>query len=344
MIGLIGSLCNDMDSVGGQVVRTTILYNKLCEKYGSDSIYCVNTYGFRNYPVKVLFKTLACILKCEHIVIMVNENGRKIFFPILRVASHVLHRRIYHNVIGGRFAEYLENNPKLIRDVKSFKVHWVQTESQIRKLDDIGLKNTEILPNTKEIRISNPDEISNYDEKIYRFCMCSRISIAKGTEAAIAAIEEINKRAGKVAATLDIYGKADSDYEARFESIMSQASEAITYCGFIPNDQTVDSLRGYFMLLFPSTYEGEGFPGTVWDALAAGVPIIATNWRYNAEIITDKVTGLIYDYQKPELLEQTIRYAMENRSVIDDMRLECIKDIQKYTPNKVFPIIFKYFE
>lgn len=344
MIGIIGSLCNDRESASGQAVRTTILYNKLCDRYGKNNVYCVNTHGFRKNPVNVLIRTITCICKCTHIVIMAHENGRRIFFPIMYIAEKVFHRNVYHNVIGGSFAEYLEENQQLIKYAKSFKVHWVQMESQIKKLESLGLINTELLPNTKEIEITNPEEVKNYEDSVFHFCMCSRISVAKGTEAAIEAIEKVNNRAGKTVATLDIYGKTDADYEEKFREILSSVSDAIQYCGFIPNDKTVEKLRGYFMLLFPSTYAGEGFPGTVWDAFAAGVPIIATNWRYNAEVIKDQVTGLIYDYQHPDMLEKMIQYAMENKDVIDCMRINCIKDICQYTPDKVFPIIFKYFD
>lgn len=344
MIGLIGSLCSDRDSASGQAIRTTILYSKLCERYGNDNIYCVNTNDYRKEPVRVFFETIKCIFKCRQIIIMVHENGRKIFFPLLFLANKFFHRKLYHNVIGGSFAEYLAKYPNLIKYAKAFEVHWVQMESQISKLADIGLSNTELLPNTKGIRITDAENVCNYREGTFRFCMCSRITKNKGTESAIEAIEAINHSAGKKIATLDIYGISDSDYKERFDLLMKRASDAVRYCGFIPNNKTVEQLRGYFMLLFPSTYEGEGFPGTVWDAFAAGVPIIATDWRYNAEIINDRVTGLIYDYTQPQQLVEKIQYAIKNKDRIDEMRKACIAYISRYASDKVFPIIYKYFD
>ncbi len=37
-----------------------------------------------------------------------------------------------------------------------------------------------------------------------------------------------------------------------------------------------------------------GFAGTLIDAMAAGVPVIASNWKYNPEIVIENVTGRIY--------------------------------------------------
>ena len=275
---------------------------------------------------------------------MVHENGRKVYFPILSFAKKALKRHIYHNVIGGSFAEYLKSNPSLIKPTQSFDVNWVQMGSQIKKLEQLGVMNNELLPNTKEVAIMSQDELSDYKGESFRFCTLSRISKAKGIETAIHAIEEVNRRYGKEIATLDIYGNPDSEYVETFAELMKHVSGAIRYKGFVDNKKTVETIKGYYMLLFPSTYEGEGFPGTAWDAFAAGVPIIATNWKYNAEVITDKVTGLVYDYQKPELLTEKIVYAISKQTEIDAMRVNCIRDISQYTPDKVFPIIFKYFD
>lgn len=342
MIGLIGSLCDDRESASGQAVRTTILYNVLCKKYGKQNIYNVNTHGFRLNPIKVIYKTLMCIIKCEHIIVMVHENGRKVFFPILYYAKIILGRKIYHNVIGGSFREYLNKNSNLIKYSKNFNIHWVQMSSQIIKLKEIGLHNVELLPNTKENKILALKEIHNYEDIVFRFCMCSRISIAKGTEIAIRAIENINKKKGYKIVTLDIFGKPDDDYIERFNNVIENSSEAIRYCGFIPNDRTVYKLKEYYMLLFPSTYEGEGFPGTFWDAFAAGLPIITTDWHYNSEIVSDNLTGLVYDYRDESMLEKKIEYAINNINNINRMKVACIVEAQKYAPEKVFPIIFKY--
>ena len=344
MIGLIGSLCNDRESASGQAVRTTFLYNALCKRYGTDNIFCLNTHNLKRNKAKMIYETVRCVLKCDQIIVMVHENGRKVYFPILAFAKKILKRHVYHNVIGGSFAEYLKTNPKLIKPTQSFDVNWVQMASQIKKLEDLKVTNNELLPNTKDVNIVSPNELSNYEGTTFRFCTLSRISKAKGIETAIHAIEDVNKKHGREIVTLDIYGNPDSEYKVIFEELMKHVSGAVRYKGFVENTKTVETLRGYYMLLFPSTYEGEGFPGTAWDAFAAGVPIIATNWKYNAEVIADGYTGLIYDYQSPDVLAKLIDYSISHQTLINAMRINCVREIAQYTPDKVFPIIFKYFD
>lgn len=344
MIGLIGSLCNNRESASGQAIRTTVLYHALVGRYGVESVYCVDTHGFLKHPLSVLIRTLVCIKKCDHIITMVHENGRKVFFPILGFAAKKLKRNVYHNVIGGSYAEYLNLNKYLIKYAKLFRVNWVQMDSQIEKLKKLGIYNCELLPNTKEISPISCDEIKHHENNKYNYCTCSRISLAKGIEKAIYAIEQVNQYYGYEIATLDIYGKPDAGYEDRFNELMKSASHAIRYCGFIPNDKTVSIIKDYYMLLFPTTYEGEGFPGTVWDAFAAGLPVIATDWHYNAEIIEDGKTGLIYDYHHDELLKDKIIQSIENENEVYRMRIKCLNEIAEYLPNNVFPIIYKYLD
>lgn len=53
--------------------------------------------------------------------------------------------------------------------------------------------------------------------------------------------------------------------------------------------------NSYFVLLFPTYYENEGFARTLIDAYSAEVPVIVTDRRYNSELVTDKM-GFIYKH------------------------------------------------
>lgn len=61
----------------------------------------------------------------------------------------------------------------------------------------------------------------------------------------------------------------------------------------VPFNQSTEVLKNYDALLFPTYYEGEGFAGTIIDAFAAGLPVIASDWKYNSEIIKQGITGVI---------------------------------------------------
>lgn len=343
-IGLIGSVCLDRTSSSGQAIRTTILYNVLTNRYGRESIYLVNTHNKNSQRFKTILDSIKCILMCKDIIVMVSSNGRRMYYPILFLSSKFLRKRVYNNVIGGNFAEYVKTTPKAYKYVASFKVNWIQMRTQVNELKELGVQNAELLQNTKEVKALTKDEIKPYNDTIFRFCTFSRISVAKGIENAIETIERINRNIGKTIVTLDIYGIPDDDYASRFEEVMKSTSASIKYCGYINYNNSIETLKDYYALLFPTVFFGEGFPGTVWDALASGVPTIATDWRYNSEVVIENKTGFLYDYKKPDLLEDRIMYAINHVDMMNEMKINCIHEAEKYAPETVFSVIYKHFD
>ena len=101
--------------------------------------------------------------------------------------------------------------------------------------------------------------------------------------------------------------------------------------GSIRSDDAVETLKNYYFHLFPTTWGGEGFPGTLIDCYNAALPTIATDWAYNAEYINDEVTGYLYSWEKPELLKKRIIKAIcDSDSVHYKMRIANLKEAEKY--------------
>lgn len=162
------------------------------------------------------------------------------------------------------------------------------------RLEKQGIENCEVMPNFKRLSIASIDISKQKFSEPYRFCIFSRVMREKGIEDAIDAIESINEEAGKEICSLDIYGRIDDGYVERFEKVLKQVTNAIQYKGMVPYDKSVDAIKDYYALLFPTYWKGEGFPGTIVDAFSAGLPVIATNWNCNGEIVSDRVNGILY--------------------------------------------------
>ena len=153
----------------------------------------------------------------------------------------------------------------------------------------------------------------------------------KGIEDAVNAVEEINKKYDETIFTLDIYGQIDTMQTEWFESLQSRFLKDVSYKGLVPFDKSTDVLKNYYALLFPTYYEGEGFAGTLIDAMAAGVPIIASDWRYNSEIVQDNRTGFLI--KNSESLHEKLEFIKSNITLVNDMKKICIEEAKEYLPN-----------
>ncbi len=92
-----------------------------------------------------------------------------------------------------------------------------------------------------------------------------------------------------------------------------RSTQRIDYRGSIERDDLAATLAEHDALLFPSTYEGEGLPGAVIEAMQCGLPVIATRWRSLPELVEPGVSGLLVE---PDSLSD-LEHAM-GRLVGDD--------------------------
>lgn len=121
-------------------------------------------------------------------------------------------------------------------------------------------------------------------------CTFSRVMKEKEIEDVVNAVKTVNEHFGRTVYTLDIYGQVDSAQTEWFNELKSIFPSYIKSGEPVPFDKSVEVLKNCFALLFPTYYEGEGFAGTLLDAVAAGVPVIASDWRYNPEIVNEMDT------------------------------------------------------
>lgn len=329
-IGIIGRMADGAQLYDGQTVLTRLLRDEL-EKKSDGPVYCVDTYRYKQRCVMTFLRTIICLFRCKHIFVLLSRNGRRFYFPFLYYANKLFKRRIYHRVIGGTLDVGIREYPGWVRYLNSFVVNWTEGHGQKVRAQELGVNNAVETVNFKPARIIGADEFPDYQQPPYRFCTFCRVTKPKGIDEAIKAIIRINEQRGAVA-QLDVYGPMDEEFRAEFETLVEQAGGAVRYMGSVPYDKCTETLKDYFVHLFPTTWRGEGMPGTLVDAFAAGLPTIATDWNMNTEVLTQDITGICYDWQQPEQLEQWMLWAIDHPEKIAAMRPNCTAEAVKYTP------------
>ena len=339
-IGIIGHFGGNEVFLDGQTVKTKNL-KLLLEDYSGFSTYCVDTYLVRKHKFLLLFKSLLCLFKCKNIVILLSENGMNFFLPFFYRLNKLFRRHIFHDIIGSEITVMVKKNQKLVKYLNGLQVNWFEYQSGKESLELSGVKNVKVLPNCKQLNAVKYEDIESYEshDGIYTFCTFSRVMKEKGITEAIEAISNFNKKHGTIKAKLDVYGPVDEDYQEEFERLINEHSECVKYEGTIDSGKSVQTLKKYFALLFPTHWPGEGFPGTVLDCYASAVPIIASDWNANKEIIKHMDTGIIYPCGEFEDLVHSIDWAINNSLLMNDMKIRCRKEYEKYSPECVSEMI-----
>lgn len=316
--------------VNGQTVKTKIVTQELENQFGNDCVRKIDTHGgIKNLPL-FLAKSIEAFFTCQNLIIMPGRNGVKVIVPVYFFLNFIFRRRLHCIVIGGWINDFLETHKRLERMLKSFDHIYVETSHMKDMLIKRNFRNVTVMPNFKRLEKMQYQDLIYNRGKSYKLCTFSRILKEKGIEDAINAVIKVNEKECRCIYILDLYGQIDSQYEERFKEILDKSPSYITYKGVVPYNKSNQILKNYNALLFPTYYSGEGFAATLIDAFASGIPVIASDWRYNREIVIDRYNGFIFK-SFDELVALLYSYE-KTMDLCNNMKKNCIDTARLYTP------------
>lgn len=147
------------------------------------------------------------------------------------------------------------------------------------------LKNVVIIPNAvRKIKSLERD----FSLSIKHIISVGRLCEQKDFPTLIKAFAEIHKSHPDMILTMYGEGPDRANLEALIQSL------SMTDCVFLPG--TVTNIEKVFLavdlFIFSSLYEG--FPNALCEALAAGLPVIASNCTGNVDVVSDGVNGRLF--------------------------------------------------
>lgn len=340
---IIGHFAWGHQRLDGQTIKTHNIYCALKESIGANEVKTVDTYGGVQFLLKLPIILLKVLYTSKNIVILPAQRGIKIISPLLLLYNCIFKRNIHYIVIGGWLSEMASQSKMVKYCIQKFDAIYVETQNMQTALQSLNINNVIIMPNFKNIPIRHSDDIQKQVfVEPYPLCTFSRVSREKGIEIAIEAVKLANIKLGRVAYHLDIYGQIE-DEKDWFIPLMSQQPLYIQYKGLVSASDSVNVLSHYFMLLFPTFYAGEGLAGTLIDAMCTGLPVIATDWHNNNEIITHGNNGFLVPIQDCESIAEILCNIALSPHKLLSIRENCIKHATRYLPQNIIPLIINRF-
>lgn len=334
-VGICGHYGGNKIFLDGQTVKTKTITKELIRQLGEEQVRTVDTFGGKRNIVKTIQGLLKLMRDCEHIIILPAHNSVRIFAPLMIVVNYFCHKKIHYIVIGGWLPDFIKRRKWLRKVLNGFDYIYVETSTMKSELEKQGLKNIEILPNCKDIHILKPEELSYYYDEPYMLCTFSRVTKKKGIEDAIQAVEIINEKFGRIVFKLDIYGQIDDEYKAEFIQLLEKAPNYIQYKGTVGYEESVEILKNYFALLFPTYFRTEGIPGTIIDAYASGIPVIAARWKSFSDVVEENVVGKGYTLGHKEELVELLYVIAKQPEIICQMKENCLAKANEFSVEHV---------
>jgi glycosyltransferase involved in cell wall biosynthesis len=165
-----------------------------------------------------------------------------------------------------------------------------------------------------------------------------RLVIAKGVLSMIKAWAQMPRPVPLVIA-------GDGPCRAQLESELKAGKlPSVNYLGRLSRQDTLAAMKNARFLIFPSEWY-EGFPVTMAEAFASGVPVICSRLGSMQEIVADGRTGLHFQAGDPQDLAKKVEWAWEHPEEMDAMghqaRLEFEK---KYTAARNIEMLEEIYE
>ena len=292
-IRLTEELLKDLDNMG--------------EPYETIDINPANYGGFSKAYFQIFFQSLAKIRKHKAVLFIASDRVIVTVAPFVIALCKLYNKHITLKKIGGGFDTYYEKSPFLRKKVlnwvlKNVAVIFFETKQLVSYFSEFT--KTMWFPNVRNI----PKKEIVIGEFGKRFVFISHVKNTKG-------IVQILESSLKLPEdyTVHIYGpivdlELPNQLEGHFEKI---------YQGPLEPEQVLPTIEKYDVVMLPTFYKGEGYPGIIIEAYSCGKPVISTHWNSIPEIIEERETGLLVKPRDSEdLLKAMLFFTNENYHVM----------------------------
>lgn len=331
----------------GQRTKARNVTEEVQKRYKKLSFSFFNTNNYKKHPVLNFFKLLSAVRKVDSVFIYPGSSHSLSIILFAMWLSNKC-KKSFYPVVGGFLGEYCKKHKFFCNRLKQFAGIFCETNGLMKKMVDMNFSNVYLSPvftKKQQEPFSSLEKLFPNDNAI-KFCTFGRVCKEKGIKNAIETIALVRKKTGKDI-YLDIYGKTfkKDNFEEEFYELLNRYKDFVTYKGPLP-DNSFDILSSYHYMLFATYFYGEGFPACVLESYLFATPVIASNWRYNSEFVSDN-TGYLFELNDNSF-EKTLIKAIDDIKLNYEKKKKAYEYAKQFSPDyclkPIFVILDKYTE
>ncbi len=172
---------------------------------------------------------------------------------------------------------------------------------------------------TGKAEIQNPSTLNSQPSTL-RICFLGRLDPTKGVHILLHALRSIPQAPVK----LDIYGVAQGEGGRNYEQTLRRIAnddDRVKFCLPVPPTEIIAILKNYDLLAVPSQILETG-PLVVWEAFAAGVPVLGSRLGGIADRVQDGVDGILVEADSIESWAAALARLAGEPGLLEKLRLE----------------------
>lgn len=257
-------------------------------------------YRRRFNALSVLWKLLLNLPNADLIMLNTSRGGTRFLAPLVFILARLFRKPFIFRPFGGdikdysktfgRLASWIFRNTVLRADLLLLQTRELMEHFAGYTTRTLHLPTCRPAPSARLIRADRPFQ--------KRFAFIGQVKLSKG-------VEEIIEATGLLPQdyTVHMYGPF-----AGGECRQLMRSNQEVYRGQISPGDLLNTLATYDVLLLPTYYPGEGYPGVIIEAFSLGLPVISTEWKAIPELVKHGENGLLIQPRSVEELVEAILY------------------------------------
>jgi glycosyltransferase involved in cell wall biosynthesis len=273
--------------------------------------------------VTLVWRIFRCFIKSDVISIHLPTDQLATLGLLSIVCAKLLKKPLIIRKFGGLDFAQLNIVTRFLSAIvlKNSNLVLVESRGQCREIKDwLGIKVC-WYPNNRPVRRI---VIKKQVRTERCFVYIGQVRRQKGIQEVVEVVESLE---GKC--MLDVYGPLYSDIgDQDF-----QKYKYVYYKGVLENHRVPDILAEYDALIYPTYWPGEGYPGIIIEAFCAGVPVVATNWRFVPEVV-DSTCGLLVPPKDKKELRAALLRLIEEDNLMERLRAGAKANSERFSSEK----------
>jgi len=177
------------------------------------------------------------------------------------------------------------------------------------------------------------------NENIFKIICVSRITPRKGIRYLIEAVKILREKYPQI--RLEIIGEGNEKEELIKLSAQYNLSEQVAFLGLISHNQLPRYYQNAHVFILPSL--NEGMSNTMLEAIASGLPIIATDTGGTKELVSDAENGFIIKMKDPDDLVKKLEIMINNQKLRETMSIKSRQLSENFSWQKVTQKYYKIY-